>query len=1105
MTLQEFSDHLTTLSMATNEAQQHSAITAFLNKANPDDLFWFIRMVKQELRLGAGARCFFNALSPTAYDTFKLVSSIPEALKEIKKQKSCNDEKGPTKPPTKAHKNKCTTFKLNVPISPQLALATKSIEDVVSRCPNTFYCEVKYDGERIQIHKNEDNTFTYWSRSLRPVKEDKYEGLEKHLRTALSNVRTCILDGEILLVDRKTSCPLPFGTLGKHKKAGFQDANTAIFLFDILMVNDEGCFSKPMSERRRLLNEFVSPIHNRIMLSEMTHIKGSMQQQDAQLRARLQNSIARGLEGLVIKDVNSLYEPDARHWLKLKRDYLAGMADTADLCVLGAKWGSGSQSGIFSTFLMGCYDTSDCKWKTVCHCGNGHDDDTLKKIFKELKPVMIPFNKKVDDVPSWIACDKNVAQDFFIKNPRDAPIWEIKAAEFTKSPKHTANGISLRHPRVVRIRDDKDYLSATSVQQLQQLVNASKARAMQGFVYKPPPPIEEEEELEEQPPADRIPVPVPVPVPKVVGGGGPVDLPKPKLSNDQIMYFCGDFTNPVTLVSLGEPCFRIISHIVAAGGTWSTKGTMGNVTRKFGEEPQEQYDEASVTLTPGDLQLVDVGDPYRSGADLYVGTLISQEKPTSGYPAFSRSGFRAAFKKLVNFAAIKSASIHLSKLYDPREKWSSIHQDICDAVNNTPVRVVIYCKTPEDVLRLVKLPQPASSSTPKKKRPAEDPITSQDTIVCTPVGNISSEIKRIKPEEVGQEPDESILMGLSTAKMMGSPGGEKIMAINNKVAGNPSVLSMSTDPMSYSGRNSGGSDNSPIQAITAAELGKGSQLAQELAMSMNTDPMSMSSKKSRGTDSSTNSIKRLKQEDTLLVPDGKSPPVVCSRITTPPLRQISSGGNTCSDESEILAGCTIVVSGFSATEKKAIKNKCVQLGASLSPHWSPGTIMICETMTTEFERAYNHNGNIVNRRYIEDCLTSMKKLSFSKYAYPATSTDSEASLPAVKAPPTTSSIQPMPPPVFRDCIIVIHREGSTPEEVKISQELERYIFAYDGDVTTEVDPLPSHFVVVSSGPKLAAIATASPAVSKILVTPDWVWSSVNASCKLDVSQFRPTV
>lgn len=38
----------------------------------------------------------------------------------------------------------------------------------MKKCPNGMYSEIKYDGERVQVHKNGDH-FSYFSRSLKPV------------------------------------------------------------------------------------------------------------------------------------------------------------------------------------------------------------------------------------------------------------------------------------------------------------------------------------------------------------------------------------------------------------------------------------------------------------------------------------------------------------------------------------------------------------------------------------------------------------------------------------------------------------------------------------------------------------------------------------------------------------------------------------------------------------------------------------------------------------------------------------------------------------------------------------------------------------------------
>lgn len=38
----------------------------------------------------------------------------------------------------------------------------------MKKCPNGMYSEIKYDGERVQVHKN-GSVFSYFSRSLKPV------------------------------------------------------------------------------------------------------------------------------------------------------------------------------------------------------------------------------------------------------------------------------------------------------------------------------------------------------------------------------------------------------------------------------------------------------------------------------------------------------------------------------------------------------------------------------------------------------------------------------------------------------------------------------------------------------------------------------------------------------------------------------------------------------------------------------------------------------------------------------------------------------------------------------------------------------------------------
>ena len=120
---------------------------------------------------------------------------------------------------------------------------------------------------------------------------------------------------------------------------------------------------EPYEKRRSLLEENVKPIPNHVQLAEMTFFTV---EQEIELSKLMGKVLKEGLEGLVIKDRLSTYEPNMRHWNKMKKDYLSGMADSADLLVLGAYYGTGRMGGLRSVFLMGVHDPKTGKFKTVC-------------------------------------------------------------------------------------------------------------------------------------------------------------------------------------------------------------------------------------------------------------------------------------------------------------------------------------------------------------------------------------------------------------------------------------------------------------------------------------------------------------------------------------------------------------------------------------------------------------------------------------------------------------------------------------------------------------------------------------------------------------------
>uniref|UniRef100_A0A8C9A502 DNA ligase n=1 Tax=Prolemur simus TaxID=1328070 RepID=A0A8C9A502_PROSS len=440
LTIQEVDEFLLQLSRLTKEDEQQQALQDIASRCTANDLKCIIRLIKHDLKMNSGAKHVLDALDPNAYEAFKASRNLQDVVERV----LLNEQEVEKEPGRRRILS--VQASLMTPVQPMLAEACKSIEYAMKKCPNGMFSEIKYDGERVQVHKNGEH-FSYFSRSLKPVLPHKVAHFKDYIPQAFPGGHSMILDSEVLLIDNKTGKPLPFGTLGVHKKAAFQDANVCLFVFDCVYFNDVSLMDRPLCERRKFLHDNMVEIPNRIMFSEMKQVTKA-----SDLADMINRVIREGLEGLVLKDVKGTYEPGKRHWLKVKKDYLneGAMADTADLVVLGAFYGQGNKGGMMSIFLMGCYDPSSQKWCTVTKCSGGHDDATLARLQKELD--MVKISKK-------------------------AAVWEITGAEFSKSEAHTADGISIRFPRCTRIRDDKDWKSATNLPQLKELYQLSKEKA----------------------------------------------------------------------------------------------------------------------------------------------------------------------------------------------------------------------------------------------------------------------------------------------------------------------------------------------------------------------------------------------------------------------------------------------------------------------------------------------------------------------------------------------------------------------------------------------------------------------------------------------------
>ena len=357
-----------------------------------------------------------------------------------------------------------------IPLKPMLAKPTKAISEILDRfAGEVFTCEYKYDGERAQVHLQPDGTIKVYSRNMEDMTQRYPDLLAGGTKFARDDVKSYILDCEAVAWDRQQKKILPFQVLSTRKRkdveAGEVKVQICLFAFDVLYLNGESLLKKSLTTRREILKSHFIPNEGQFSFAQYMD---SSNVDDIQ--TFLDQSVQDSCEGLMIKVLNgeeSGYEPSkrSRNWLKLKKDYLAGVGDSLDLVVLGAYYGRGKRTNAYGAYLLGCYNSETEEYETICKIGTGFSDEILESLYNQLKLTVISAPK------SYFSYDKgnNTQPDVWFE---PSMVWEVLTADLSLSPIYKAGidqlgkGISLRFPRFIRIRDDKGIEDATTSEQV---------------------------------------------------------------------------------------------------------------------------------------------------------------------------------------------------------------------------------------------------------------------------------------------------------------------------------------------------------------------------------------------------------------------------------------------------------------------------------------------------------------------------------------------------------------------------------------------------------------------------------------------------------------
>ncbi len=348
-------------------------------------------------------------------------------------------------------------LELGKPFQVLLAEKSPSLREALEAYENA-QIEVKFDGARIQAHKDGDNVWLF-TRRLENVTA-QFPDIVKMIREGV-RAKRCVLEGEAMAMGRDGK-PAPFQMLSQriHRKYDIgrmvREIPIQMNWFDIVYLEGEQIFGKTFRERRKLLEGAIKEEKGRFLLSKPLITKDMKEAEKF-----YQEALYAGQEGVMVKNLDALYQPGRRvagGWLKVKP-----IMETLDLVITGAQWGTGKRAGWMGSFVLACRDEETGEFLECGMMGTGVKE-------KKTEDKDITFRELTEMLKPSVTGEKGNKL-----NIRPKIVLEIAYEEIQKSPNYDS-GYALRFPRLVRLRPDKSPGDSDDIARISSLYARQKGR-----------------------------------------------------------------------------------------------------------------------------------------------------------------------------------------------------------------------------------------------------------------------------------------------------------------------------------------------------------------------------------------------------------------------------------------------------------------------------------------------------------------------------------------------------------------------------------------------------------------------------------------------------
>lgn len=266
-----------------------------------------------------------------------------------------------------------------------------------------------------------------------------------------------------------------------------------IIFYDILLINNEHIITRTHRERQRRLDALIMTIPGRAELVMREEISFSSPNAAKQLQRSLAHAFTQRWEGYVLKASDESYFNFAQEstgsyhgcWIKLKKDYITGLGDTADFAVIGAGYDSveaakkGARKMRWTHFHIGCLRNKEDVARfgakpsyVVVDAFNQsiprHDMETLNQLGK-FRASDLRSTEAVEAFQFKIEPGLPCKMDVIFREPF---VFEVMGSGFDKLPNR--NYFTLRFPRVLKIHWDRDFKDTVGFDELQEMADDAR-------------------------------------------------------------------------------------------------------------------------------------------------------------------------------------------------------------------------------------------------------------------------------------------------------------------------------------------------------------------------------------------------------------------------------------------------------------------------------------------------------------------------------------------------------------------------------------------------------------------------------------------------------